>query len=64
MQDDAEAMVWESWEATWRDVWILDQDNEPVTVFNLTEHNLSDPDEYAALKTLLVEAAGGTVEER
>jgi hypothetical protein len=57
LQDDATALVWDSWHATWRDVIIVDGDNEVVTVYNLTEHNLSDAANYAELKALLVDAA-------
>jgi len=43
----------------WRDVVILDPDNQKITTYNLTEHNLTDPANYAELKALLIEAAGG-----
>jgi hypothetical protein len=58
LQDDETAGVWSAWEAEWRDVVVLDGDNEVVTVYNLTEHNLGDAANYAELKALLVEAAG------
>lgn len=57
LQDVPEQNVWVSWNVVWRDVWILDVNNAPITVFNLTEHNLADPVEYAALKTILEDAA-------
>ena len=59
MQDDDVALVWDQWDATWRDTWVLDDSNAPVGVFNLTEHDLSDPDEYQTLFDMLVAAAGG-----
>ncbi|MCK6505598.1 hypothetical protein L6R53_19735 [Myxococcota bacterium] len=59
VQDDETARVWESWEATWRDTWVLDGGNEACGVYNLTEHDLSDPVEYAGLYDLLVACAGG-----
>ena len=59
LQDDEVALVWESWAAQWRDTWVLDAGNEAVGVYNLTEHDLSDPDEYQGLYDLLVAAAGG-----
>ena len=59
LQDDEIALVWDSWAATWRDTWILDTDNASVGVYNLTEHDLSDPDEYALVYEALVSAAGG-----
>jgi len=57
LQDSVEQLVWASWAVTFRDVVILDRDNVPVAVFNLTEHNLSVASEYAALKQLLLDIA-------
>ena len=48
-----EANVWSDWNVTYRDVVILDGNNEAVDVYNLTENDLSDPDNYAALAALL-----------
>lgn len=59
LQDDEIALVWDTWEVTWRDVWVLDEDNRPAAIFNLTEHDLGDSEEYSALYELLVETAGG-----
>ncbi len=59
LQDDEVALVWERWDATWRDVWVLDPDNEAHAVYNLTEHNLAVAEEYEGLRLLLIEAAGG-----
>jgi hypothetical protein len=42
----------------YRDVIILDANNVPVGVFNLTSHNLADPIHYATLKAMLKAAAG------
>ena len=61
LQDVAEQNVWASWGVVWRDVWILDTDNVPVAVYNLTEHTLADPVQYAELKTLLEDVASGNV---
>lgn len=58
LQDDATAQVWTTWGAAWRDVWVVDGDNEPVAVYNLTTYDLSDPVNYQALKDLFVAAAG------
>ena len=55
--DTKQADWWGSWGATFRDVIILDRDGNEAGVFNLTEHNLDDPDEYEALKTLLLDIA-------
>jgi hypothetical protein len=58
LQDTAAAKVWESWHVTYRDVFVLDPDNHVITVYNLTEHDLSNPDNYATLKGILRDAAG------
>lgn len=58
LQDDTSTNVWGCWQATWRDVRILDQANQLVGVYNLTEHDLSDPDNYAELEGMLIAAAG------
>jgi hypothetical protein len=42
---------------TYRDVYVLDENNEVVAIYNLTEHDLAVPDNFEALKTLLLEAA-------
>ena len=55
---DPIGLVWSSWRVTWRDVVILDPANRTVGVFNLTQHNLTDPTQYAALLAMLKSAAG------
>jgi len=57
LQDTAGEAVWERWEPEWRDLVILDRGNRPVSVINLTEHNLDIPSEMEALRNLLLEAA-------
>ncbi len=57
LQDTATENVWASWQVAWRDVIVLDAQNHFVAVFNLTAHDLSNPAEYSALKTLLVDTA-------
>ncbi len=57
LQDTAEQNVWSSWKAVWRDVRILDSQNRQVTSYNLTDHDLSNPLNYLALKQLLLTAA-------
>ncbi len=56
--DIKQADWWGSWGATYRDVIILNRSGNEAGVFNLTEHNLGDPDEYATLKSLLLGIAG------
>ena len=55
--DDSTLEIWDSWGGQWRDVFILDQNNEIIEVYNLTEHNLNDPINYADLKEKLITAA-------
>jgi len=55
---DADHTAWSAWQAEWRDVIVVDAENRKVAVFNLFEHSLSDPEDYAALRALLLGAAG------
>jgi hypothetical protein len=57
LQDTAEADVWTAWGVEYRDVIILDRENVPVGVFNLTDHDLSQMGEYTTLKGMLLDAA-------
>ena len=41
----------------WRDVFILNSQNQPIAVYNLTLHNLSDATNYAELKQIFIDAA-------
>jgi len=50
--------VWVEWNVTYRDVVVLDVDNVPVAVYNLTSHDLANPVYYAELKQILKDAAG------
>ena len=54
LQDTDEETVWDDWDVTFRDVVILNSDNEQVGVFNLTAHDLADMDNYLELKALLI----------
>ena len=58
LQDTREDKVGREWETEYRDVVIVDGNNHPVAVFNLTDHDLHDAAEYAALKALLLQHAG------
>jgi hypothetical protein len=59
VDDDGNSLgdTWELWDVEWRDVVILDADNVPVAVYNLLDNDLADPDDYDALKNLLVSTA-------
>ena len=57
LQDTAAVNVWTMWGVTYRDVYILDGNNEVVSVYNLTVNNLSEPVKYDELKALFTAAA-------
>ncbi len=57
LQDTSEIDSWSLWHVVYRDVVILDQDGARVTAYNLTQHSLSTPANYAALKALLQDIA-------
>jgi len=57
LQETAEQPVWSWWAPTYRDVIIVDRENRPFAVYNLTEHNLAEGAKYDALKALILEAA-------
>ena len=56
LQEDASTPVWKDWGVTYRDVWILDEQNKPIDVYNLTEHDLEDPANFEELKQRFLEA--------
>ncbi len=58
LQDTEEADWWGGWGITYRDVVILNREGNEEAVFNLTEHNMGTPSEYAAFKALLLGVAG------
>ena len=58
LQDTAADNVWGSWAATWRDVMILNSGNLHVDTYNLTSHDLANPDNYAELRSRLKAVAG------
>jgi len=41
VQDDATLTIWDNWGGIWRDVKILNAQNEVIHTFNLTQHNLA-----------------------
>jgi len=55
---NAKSDVWyDLWNVAYRDVVILDGSNVKVGVYNVTVHDLATPENYAALKETLVDAA-------
>lgn len=57
LQETVAEPVWTTWDVAYRDVVVLDGANRRVAVYNLTEHTLADPANYAELKALLESAA-------
>ena len=57
LQDDAIEEVWETWNVTYRDVWILDAQNEVSAIYNLSENTLANPSNYADLMDIFVDTA-------
>lgn len=53
---DGASDTWERWHVAWRDVVILDGNNEMFATFNLTTYNLAEPENYNALRQLLIDA--------
>ena len=54
---DGDSDVWTAWNVEWRDVAILDGNNAKVGNYNLTTYNLAEPENYASLREMLVDAA-------
>lgn len=57
LQDTEAKNVWALWAVTYRDVVILDAENYPIGVYNLTVNDLGQPANFATLKSMLVDAA-------
>jgi len=57
LQDTKSQDVWTRWRVTWRDVIVLDSDNNVAAIYNLTEHDLGKAANYDSLKTLLIKVA-------
>ncbi|MEZ6121383.1 MAG: dockerin type I domain-containing protein [Pirellulaceae bacterium] len=56
-QNDVSDVWYDLWQIEYRDVWILDAEGEHVATYNLTVHDLAEPDNYATMKQMLVDAA-------
>ncbi|MFT6145030.1 MAG: hypothetical protein ACJATT_005469 [Myxococcota bacterium] len=56
LQDTAEEDAWTQWAPTYRDVVILNADNEVVGIYNLTVNSLAVAENYEALTQLLIDA--------
>lgn len=61
LQDQADAQdVWDSWSVVYRDVVILDRENQRVEAYNLSSHDLDETANYEELKAKLIAAAAPT----
>lgn len=61
LQDVPEQHVVVAWQVDHRDVVILDARNRVIRKYNLTEHSLLEPANYAELKSILIAAANAPV---
>ena len=59
LQETQDQMVWVTWQVNYRDVIIIDEDNEPLATYNVTDHDLGTTASYDELKAMLVNYAGG-----
>ena len=57
VQDDNATGIWSDWGAAWRDVYILDQNNELVEIFNLTQNGLNNSSNYDSLMQIFIDTA-------
>lgn len=57
LQDTSEDQVWQRWQVTYRDVWILDSQNRLFGVFNLTDYDLAEVENREMLKQMFLSAA-------
>jgi len=57
LQPMAGEEIWTLWQVVYRDVIIVGPGNERLGVFNLTEQDLANPANYAALRDQLLDAA-------
>jgi Ca2+-binding RTX toxin-like protein len=64
IDDDANGSsdVWTAWDVTFRDVIITDSNNVQVAVYNLTNNDLANTNNYATLKQLLIDVASATTD--
>lgn len=59
LQDTLETDAWTAWQATWRDVFVLDREGELVGILNLTENDLGEEESRDEMLALFDEATGG-----
>lgn len=54
---DSKSDAWASWDASWRDLVVVDAHSNVVTKFNLTTHDLRTDENFNEVKTSVVDAA-------
>lgn len=54
---DGNSDVWDDWEIAYRDVAIVDEENELIDIFNLTDNDITRVANYDSLKQTLTAAA-------
>ena len=54
LQDTEDVDAWTMWDVQYRDVYILDQNGDLRFVYNLTLHDLGNPDNLGLLKEAMV----------
>jgi hypothetical protein len=57
LQDTRTDNVWGSWGVRWRDVQIVDSQGQLQAVYNLTDHDLSNSQNFTELKQLFLKIA-------
>ena len=57
VQDETALGILSDWGAVWRDVYILNENNELVLVYNLTQYSLSDSNNYNTLMQHFIDTA-------
>ena len=55
LQDTEDTNVWDLWEVAYRDVFIMDTTGIIRFRYNLTVHDISNPDNYASLYDGIIE---------
>ena len=58
LQDTLDQDVWSQWGVAHFDVIVLDDRNQMVGAYNLAEHDLADPANYAEFEAMLRDVAG------
>ncbi|MEM1034070.1 MAG: hypothetical protein AAGN82_27280 [Myxococcota bacterium] len=57
LEQPADGTVWSDWGIRYRDVVVLDADNEVVGIINLTDDSLAEPDNQDALLDIIFSVA-------